>query len=365
MPIPISQRLKLAFIVPVFALCTLKVEGLRLNEIQAIGSHNSYHLAPPVEVLELIGKFRKDAVSAWNYSHPPLLEQLEREGLRQFELDVYADPEGGLYANPLAMKLAALTGKKLDAFDPDGVMAKPGFKVLHVPDLDCWSNSRTLRQALEDFASWSSANPNHQPVMILIECLDEAYPPAPTKPPKFTREVLLALEKEVLSQIPVKNIIRPDDIRGSEQSLPAALAKHGWPRLDDLRGKFLFMLDNDGRIRNTYLQDNQNLAGRLLFVSAPNEKHPAAAFFKINDALRNSERIRHLVKNGFVVRTRADIELVDTERRDTAFASGAQWVSTDYFSGKTSKDKRVVFDNGQMFRTNPITGIKKAASAEP
>ena len=31
------------------------------------------------------------------YTHRPLTEQLSRLGVRQFEIDVFADPEGGRY----------------------------------------------------------------------------------------------------------------------------------------------------------------------------------------------------------------------------------------------------------------------------
>src|SRR5690606_30268311 len=92
----------------------------RLNEIQIIGSHNSYHKAPPPEVLDVIGKFHKGAVEAWSTTMPPLTEQLDVSGIRQFELDIHADPEGGLFARPLAVSLAKTAGKKLPAFDPTG-----------------------------------------------------------------------------------------------------------------------------------------------------------------------------------------------------------------------------------------------------
>lgn len=340
-----------------------QAEEPRLNEIQVIGSHNSYHLAPPSKVMDLIGSFRKDAVEAWSYSHPAISEQLEEHGIRQFELDVYHDPDGGLYMEPLMLKLAG-DEKLRDDFDPDGDLKKPGFKILHVPDIDCWSNSPSLRSAMEEFAKWSDAHENHLPVMILIECKDAANPPLPTRPAKFTRDVMLELEKEILTYLPVRKIIRPDDIRGSEKSLPAALSKNGWPLLSESKGKFLFMIDNEGALRNAYLKDNQNLAGRLFFVSAQNAAHPAAAWFKINNPVRDSDRIKRLVRDGFLVRTRADGMTADAKTRDSAFESGAQWISTDHFSVETPELQRVAFLGGKMVRGNPISG-KAGAVIDP
>jgi hypothetical protein len=105
--------------------------------------------------------------------------------------------------------------------------------------------------------------------------------------------------------------------------------------LRSVRGKVLFALDNTDDHRVDYLRGNPSLEGRVLFVSsAPGE--PSAAFVKMNEALGDGEEsIRQTVKSGHLVRTRADIPTEEartgnTERRDRAFRSGAQFVSTDY-----------------------------------
>jgi Phosphoinositide phospholipase C, Ca2+-dependent len=325
-------------------------ERPRLNQFQAIGSHNSYHLAPPAAVLGVIGKLHQGAVEAWNYSHPPLVRQLSDVGIRQFELDVYADTAGGRFVSPLGWKLANLSGAKLPPFDAAGDLAKPGFKILHVPDIDCWSNTPTLDLALTELLKWSNAHPEHLPVMILVECKDQAHPPLPTKPEPFTRERLLELDAAILKSIPREKLLLPDDVRGTEKSLPEAIKKNGWPEIAKVRGKFLFALDNAGTIRDRYLEENPALEKRVLFVSAPDITHPAAAWFKRNDP-RDFEEIQRLVKQGFIVRTRADFTV-----KERAFDSGAQWVSTDHFSADLPPDQRVAFPGGKLVRPNPLTG---------
>lgn len=331
-------------------------EEPRMNEIQVIGSHNSYHRSPPPAVLAVIGTFRTDAVEAWDYTHPPLTQQLAKSGLRQFELDVYADPAGGLFADPLGVKLARLSGAKLPPFDPGGLLRKPGFKILHVPDVDCWSNNPSLESALTELRTWSIANPTHLPLMILIECEDTAHPPLPTRPVTITRDRLLELETAILAVLPKERILRPDDVRKNETTLRDAVARHGWPTLAETRGKFLFALDNTDVIRDRYLEGSPSLEGRVLFVSAPDENHPAAAWFKCNDPVRSFDTIQKLVRRGFLVRTRADEGKPAPAMRDRAFASGAQWISTDRFSAATPADTRVGFENGAMVRPNPING---------
>ena len=55
----------------------------------------------------------------------------------------------------------------------------------------------------------------------------------------------------------------------------------------------------------------------------------------VNDAVGDADRIRRLVGDGYLVRTRADSDTVEARSGDTtvqeaAWASGAQFVSTDY-----------------------------------
>jgi hypothetical protein len=332
----------------------------RLNQIQAIGSHNSYHLAPPAAVLETIGKLNTGAAEAWNYSHPTLGRQLS-DGVRQIELDIYADTNGGRFSEPLAVKLANLAGAKLPPFDSAGVMKKPGFKILHVPDIDCWSNTPTLDLALAEMATWSRDHPDHLPVMVLIECGETARPPLPTRPEPFTRERLLELDHAILKAIPRDKLLLPDDVRGSDPTLRDAIVRRGWPTVATTRGKFIFALDNTNAIRDRYLEGNPALEQRVMFVSAPDTGHPAAGWFKRNNPAREFDEIQRLVKLGFLVRTRADESAPDAVQRERAFASGAQWVSTDHFTAGAAE--RVAFPGGAMVRPNPLNGEKSAALA--
>ena len=101
-----------------------------------------------------------------------------------------------------------------------------------------------------------------------------------------------------------------------------------------VRGKVLFALDNTDQHRLDYLRGNPSLEGRMLFVSSP-PLEPSAAFLKMNDVLADEPSIVQRVRDGFLIRTRADIPTEEarsgsTTRRDSAFRSGAHYVSTDY-----------------------------------
>lgn len=61
---------------------------VRLNEIQMLGTHNSYHVAPAAPMLDALGARARNL----EYTHKPLVEQLSQLGIRQVELDVFFDP---------------------------------------------------------------------------------------------------------------------------------------------------------------------------------------------------------------------------------------------------------------------------------
>jgi hypothetical protein len=302
---------------------------IRLNEIQMLGTHNSYHVAQPPAMLAAL----KARARNLEYSHRPLVEQLSQLGIRQFELDVFADPAGGLYAKPAALRMVA-------GLEPPGrELLQPGFKVLHVQDLDYRTTCATLVACLTAIRDWSRSNPWHVPILILIEAKDGALEDPDrigyVKPIPIDGEAFRRLDREIRSVFDDRHLLTPDRVRGKHATLAAALQADGWPVLRAVRGKVLFALDNTDEHRTEYLRGNLSLEGRVMFVSSiPGE--PSAAFIKMNEALGEDEnRIRENVRRRYLIRTRSDIPTQEartgsTTRRDSAFRSGAHYVSTDY-----------------------------------
>ena len=138
-----------------------------LAELQTIGSHNSYHLAPEGAVAAGLELFAPAFAASIDYSHLPLGTQLEEFGIRQIELDVFADPEGGRYAN---RNLLAIAGEPVESGIPE--LDVPGFKVLHIQDIDFETTCYTLIVCLQEVEVWSSANPDHVPLMVLARNQD-------------------------------------------------------------------------------------------------------------------------------------------------------------------------------------------------
>ena len=347
-------------------------DALGINQLQYLGTHNSYNLGPSAGLLLALdagtGLFPDIAGAGLDpaqlaYSHRPLPQQLN-SGLRTFELDVYADPEGGRFAKPLAAQI-------LHEPFPVGV-SQPGMKVLHIQEINYRSTCPTLINCLTQLRDWSDAHPAHLPFIINIEMKEDELP-APfnvTPIQKFDATQLAALDAEIRSVVGDR-LITPDDVRGSAQDLRTAVTTTGWPSVADSRGKFLLFMDNAGTVRDTYLQLHPGLGGAVLFTSS-GFGQPDAGVLKLNEPGDGSQ-IRSLVQQGYLVRTRADENVVapDPAQRDAALSSGGQVVHSDFPNGeaKFGTGYVVSFPTRVQARCNPVNTTPAtctpAAAVEP
>ena len=298
--------------------------NLRMNQVQIVATHNSYHVRADEPLFSLVKAAFPDAAT-WDYSHRPLKEQLD-SGVRGFELDLYFDPQA--------------------------------IRVYHVPKFDAVSTCEIFTDCLAALRDWSLANKNHVPLIVLLELKEEQVPQANIPVLPFDAPAMEQLEKELLSVFDAGHLLRPDDVRGDAPTLNAAIRTRGWPKLDDVRGRVVFVLHTSGTPAKLYTEGCPSLEGRAMFLEAHADEAHAA--FYVNNEPEDSETPK-LVQAGFIVRTRADADLKeaienDTSRRDKAFASGAQIITTDFPSGEAHMDTGYVvkFDGDLVARVNPL-----------
>lgn len=335
---------------------------LKLNQIQVIGSHNSYHAGLAPSDAKLLQSKSPQSFAGLDYVHQPLAAQFDA-GVRQIELDIFADTEGGRFAHPLFPQLVTAAHLPPDpAFDPEGAMLKPGFKVLHVQDIDYRSTCQIFVACLQQVRDWSQAHPGHLPIFILVETKTEVIPDSNglhfTKPEPFTPAVFDALDAEIRSVFPASEMITPDDVRGSYETLNAAVLTGNWPTLASARGKVVFLMDQRPA-GPAYLEGHPSLRGRILFTNAePGE--PDAAFIERNEG--PAAEIEKLVRQGYLVRARTDANTTEartnsTAKRDAMMASGAQMLSTDYPASEPARwagHYSVELPGNAVARCNPV-----------
>ncbi|HWA60514.1 MAG TPA: phosphatidylinositol-specific phospholipase C1-like protein [Caulobacteraceae bacterium] len=308
---------------------------VRMDQIQALGTHNSYKRAiPPAEMAVLKANAPQAAIDL-DYSHLPLTRQLDA-GARALELDVMYDPEGGRYADPLLGRFDRAPDGTTRDFDA-AAMKTPGLKVTHIQDIDFRSVCALFVDCLREIRAWSQAHPDHVPILITMNLKDDdVKAPGTVHALKFDAKAMDTIDAEIRQVFPDGEIIRPDDLQGRHASLAEAARDHAWPLLGAARGKVLFAMDEDGPKIAAYQGTRRSLEGRVMFVNAP-EASPLSAYITLNEPLKDPAAIRRALVDGRLVRTRADADTAearrgDTTRRDAAFALGAQYVSTDYMT---------------------------------
>jgi hypothetical protein len=340
--------------------------GLRMNQVQQIGSHNSYHreLNPAEQAVQ---KQLNPGVVDLFYSHAPVQQQLEDQNVRTLEFDLFPDPAGGLYTYPLLRKL---TGQG-PLTDP--ALAQPGIKVMHVPDFDYNTNCRTFVICLQQVKTWSDQHPNAAPISINLE-LKQSDPQVVAaggvKAPPWDLTNLNSVDTEIRSVFGKHDLITPDDVRKPGLTLEQSVLTKGWPTLDRARGKVMFYFDNGGpgEIRDLYREGKPNLEGRAVFTRGP-EGQPDAAITEVNDPRgTNQAEIQRLVKKGYLIRTRSDEPMAtirdnDYTRLGIALASGAQYVTTDFpvagMAARYDSDFVAKLPGHVAVRCNPVTASAK------
>jgi hypothetical protein len=308
-------------------------EEIRMNQVQFLASHNSYKQAIDPSLRTILRESMGDRLKGLEYNHLPLAEQLDR-GLRGLEIDVLHDPEGGRYARPAGLTWVKERGLPAGApYDPEGLMQRPGLKVLHVQDMDFRTHAYTFRQALGQLRAWSEKHPRHLPIVITMNAKQDAIDrPGFTKPLPFDRAAYDAWDAEIQAGLPAGKLITPRAVQAGYPTLQAAVRAHAWPTVEASRGKFLFVLDEGEAQWRLYLDGRRN---RVMFVNVP-EDHPEAAVRIVNEPQKNVGYIQHLVRSGYLVRTRSDADTREARTNDksrfaAALQSGAQIISTDYY----------------------------------
>lgn len=333
---------------------------LRMNEIQVLGTHNSYHIQPRDRILEVLAQFTdQETADSLEYTALPLKEQFDR-GVRQLELDIFADPEGGLYATRRAL---IVIGEDPVSGIPE--LDEPGLKVLHVQDLNFESRCLTFNACLTSLKEWSDANPGHVPITVMVEAkeevIDDPLDLGFTIPLEFGPDEVDDVDNEILAVFPASQLITPDDVRGEQDTLEEAVLNGGWLTLAEARGRIMFAFLNRSAARDHYIDGHPSLTGRVMFTNSV-QGEPEAAWFNVNNAQSDGEEIRELVAAGYMVRTRADEDTKqaregDWSLQDAAFASGGQFVSTDYVvpNPDFGTDYSAAVPGGYVARCNPIS----------
>ena len=329
----------------------------KLNQARWLGSHNSFKPVLPAAYYEALAarlqqpdgtaakERARQKLQSLRYGHASLTSQLN-SGLRLLELDFLKDDAGGSFARPLfgaelKQALQPQIQQDLSARYFPATLTQPGFKVLHLPDIDFASHCAEARDCIAALAQWSKTNPGHWPVLIVINVREQgagAYLPADvaahaTKVAPWQAQDYQALEQLWLDGLGRDRLLTPDDVRQVPLSLAASLRQYGWPTLKQAAGRFVLLFDGSPAQLALYRAGYPSLQGRLMFGNYPADTDEAAILV-LNDPASQQAEITSALAQGLLVRTRSDEgNVLHPARFTLALKSGAQFISSDFYSG--------------------------------
>ncbi len=289
---------------------------IKLNEIKILASHNSYK-----KYGTAIGKFfiglgsTKEEADALKYGYKNFTDQFEA-GIRSMEIDLR--------------------------------MRKTEFMLTHVPLVDNGSVAPVFSLALDEIALFSENNPNHVPIIILMEIKDDWM---------ILDHALQVIGTDQLKQLNIlledklgDLLFSPNDMLENGKTLNETVQTTGWPSVSSLLGKVIFVL-HPGNFTQIYNEIDPSLVSLPMFLGIyPDQiSESYASFIVHNDP--DVTAISQLVSQGYIVRTRIDADLVyEQGNYDAALASGAQILSSDYTTGRSDLgiDEYIYLPNDKM-----------------
>lgn len=275
--------------------------SIKLNDVQILASHNSYKKKGSALGKLFIGLGDSfEEANALKYGYENFTNQLNT-GMRSMEIDVR--------------------------------LRKTSFVLTHVPLVDNSSVAPDFAMGLEEIKLFSDHNPNHFPIIILMEIKDD-WMVLDHALQNIGPEQLESLDKLLIEKLG-ETLYMPNEMLETGKTLQETVTSTGWPSVQSLLGKVVFIL-HPGSFTTSYVGLDESLSSQAMFPGLYKDEvdQDFASFVVHNDI--DIVSISSLVNQGFIVRTRIDDYLsFEQENYENAILSGAQILSSDFTIGRS------------------------------
>lgn len=280
-------------------------QGVKMNEIAVMGTHNSYQMLATLpkralmRTLQIIsfGAVENKAI----FEMDTFTDQLEK-GVRNLEIDIVTVDDG------------------------DNV----SFIVTHQPILDNVSSAYNFAKAVEEIAMWSDNNPGHLPVYLLIEPKGDVISVNNMK--NFSVEYALELDKVLREKLGDK-LLTPALAMREYESFEAMRNADDWPDLKEAAGKVVVLM-HPCDVTQGYIDTDTSIKTQAMFpmLRFSDIDKSYASFILDNDPEGAVENNKITVnEKRLMVRTRADdYPDFSDERYSFAENCGSHIITTDY-----------------------------------
>lgn len=280
-------------------------EGMRLNELRYLATHNSYKqsISKETEVFYDYALFGA-CNGLYDYVFDTVTEQLNN-GIRSIEIDLYKH-------------------RTADGFD---------IKILHNCFTEATTSMADFALGLKELKMWSDYNEGHLPIIVLAE-------PKTSGIGKFAAmdEEAFKYAFSLMENILGDKLYTPSDAIGDYENFAAMRSADDYPKVSDLTGKFVFLL-HESKNKDRFTSLDETLLSQKMFYTAyaaslrkgKSGVYADNVLFVLANEPAETRDTDFAAENNFIVRTRIDLyHIVSAKRLSTALASGANIMSSDY-----------------------------------
>lgn len=301
-------------------------DGVKLNEIAILGTHNSYQTLATKETRLLMNiidtiTFKKLGLDTFDFEMDTLTEQLEM-GIRNVEIDIE-------------------TLEKQEKIE---------FKVTHNTIVDNASSAYDFKKAMEEIKLWSDNNPGHIPVIIIIE--PKGFVIEVNGMKKFSLDYAKELEK-VLADTLGDSLLTPADMLREYSSFKEMRENDGWLTLKEAQGKIIVLL-HDCDVTESYIALDESIKTQKMFpmLRYDDRNESYTSFILENDTWKALEHNKESIDEcNLIVRTRADkYPNFSTERYELTDTCGSQIITTDFPEKADGNESHAYSFNGKKVK---------------
>lgn len=276
-------------------------EGVRINRLRYMATHNSYKTATnkySAFLYKITFQMKK-----YSYTFDTVTDQLNA-GLRSFELDIHAKTKDG----------------------------NTSFECTHFSTLDSESSMLDIATGLAEIKAWSDYNAGHLPLFILVEPKDGSIFAGTDD---FTLDSLDKFQT-LLTDTFGDKLLTVKDMLGGYDDFDAMRTADAYPTIADARGKVMFLL-HDSDICLEYVKTDGYFTDGVMIpiLKAENlykKQLMPYTFFALQNKPTSTRSINSLTGSAnMMVRTRLDKFLYHSdEKLVKGLSTGANILSTDY-----------------------------------
>lgn len=266
--------------------------GRRYNEVRQKATHNTFQ--------------KQEAV----------LDQLVYHRVRSVEFDIHVDK--GLFHSPTSQN----------------------WYVYHFIPGDGDTTCHRLSDCLNELRAFHLANPNHEVVTVFLDVKDDWE----------TSRNPSDLDARIVSHIPSSALWEPGDLMAScsgASTLRSAAQSCGWPYLDDLRGKFIFVLTGSDSKLDAYYNSASTPGGRRAFI-APGLSSLSGLYSRTNAVFYNLEMGNVWLAD--------DVELADFVSRIYKVNNDTDWFFAQAYRAHHLATDKVNFHKDAWAKTHNANG---------